>query len=48
MTVLYTDPDRSEFTSTSAIVLETSLQRGGDSSVTFAVWHPRWTQMMCG
>ena len=48
MTVLYTDPDRSEFTSASAIVLETSLQRGGDSSVTFAVWHPRWTQAMCG
>lgn len=48
MKVLYTDPDRSEFTSASAIVLETSLQRGGDSSVTFAVWHPRWTQAMCG
>lgn len=46
MTVLYTDPDRSEFTTTPALVTETSLKRGGGSSVTFAVWHPRWTQAL--
>lgn len=48
MTVLYTDPDRSEFTATSALVLETSLRRGGGTSVTLAVWHPRWTQSLVG
>lgn len=46
MTVLYTDPDRSEFTATPALVTETNLKRGGGSSISLAVWHPRWTQAM--